>query len=266
MEQGHRPDFCLLQRAGRPQRSLASRPRHAGRHRRQPHRARRLARQRTACGKMRSPRRKRKKPTGPTTGSTAWTTRTRNSAATVTGQLVLNDPQAATTKLPHLTVGLAHPDYTSAPGGFVAVGQRQPGHLGARRQLLPVLDRRHEDGKFTITNVRPGTYTLHAFADGVLGEFAQTNITVDGRQESVDLGKLEWKPVRYGKQDLGNRLPRPHRRQILQGRRRQLLALGLVSCATRSCSRTTSPTPLAKAITTRTGSWSRCRMEKPRRG
>ena len=29
----------------------------------------------------------------------------------VTGQLVLNDPQAATTKLPHLTVGLAHPEY-----------------------------------------------------------------------------------------------------------------------------------------------------------
>jgi len=27
----------------------------------------------------------------------------------VTGQLVLNDPQAATTKLPHLSVGLAHP-------------------------------------------------------------------------------------------------------------------------------------------------------------
>ena len=34
----------------------------------------------------------------------------------VTGQLVLNDPQAATTKLPNLTVGLAHPDYTTAPG------------------------------------------------------------------------------------------------------------------------------------------------------
>ncbi len=36
---------------------------------------------------------------------------------TVTGQLVLNDPQAATTKLPHLTVGLAHPDYTGGGRG-----------------------------------------------------------------------------------------------------------------------------------------------------
>jgi rhamnogalacturonan endolyase len=61
-----------------------------------------------------------------------------------------------------------------------------------------------EDGKFTIANIRPGTYTLHAFADGVLGEFAQTNITVVAGQK-LDLGKLEWKPVRYGKQiwDIG---------------------------------------------------------------
>ena len=44
-----------------------------------------------------------------------------------------------------------------------------------------------EDGKFTISNIRPGTYTLHAFADGVLGEFAQANITVEAGQ-SLDLG------------------------------------------------------------------------------
>jgi hypothetical protein len=56
-----------------------------------------------------------------------------------------------------------------------------------------------EDGKFTITKVRPGTYTLHAFADGVLGEFAQANITIAAGQV-IDLGKLEWKPVRFGRQ------------------------------------------------------------------
>ena len=56
-----------------------------------------------------------------------------------------------------------------------------------------------EDGKFTIANVRPGTYVLHAFADGVLGEYARANITVEAGK-AVDLGKLEWKPVRYGKQ------------------------------------------------------------------
>src|SRR5262249_48790800 len=48
-------------------------------------------------------------------------------------------------------------------------------------------------------NVRPGTYTLHAIADGVLGEFAKTDIKVAAGQ-TVDLGSLEWKPVRRGKQ------------------------------------------------------------------
>ena len=56
-----------------------------------------------------------------------------------------------------------------------------------------------EDGKFTITKVRPGTYTLHATADGVLGDFAQANITVEPGK-TIDLGKLVWKPVRFGRQ------------------------------------------------------------------
>jgi rhamnogalacturonan endolyase len=119
---------------------------------------------------------------------------------TVTGQLVLNDPQAATTKLPHLTVGLAHPDYTSRAGGFV---QRSGNgnlvtwdHDGNYYQFWTDGT---DDGKFTISNVRSGTYTLHAFADGVLGEFARANITVAAGQ-SLDLGQIEWKPVRYGKQ------------------------------------------------------------------
>jgi rhamnogalacturonan endolyase len=105
---------------------------------------------------------------------------------TVTGQIVLNDPQAASTKLPHLLVGLTHPDSD---------------------RVIWIHDAAHyqfwndgtEDGKFTIAKIRPGNYTLHAFADGVLGDFAQANITVEAGK-SLDLGKLEWKPVRYGKQ------------------------------------------------------------------
>jgi rhamnogalacturonan endolyase len=55
------------------------------------------------------------------------------------------------------------------------------------------------DGKFEITKVRPGSYTLHATADGVLGDFAQANITVVPGK-TIDIGKLVWKPVRFGKQ------------------------------------------------------------------
>jgi rhamnogalacturonan endolyase len=54
-------------------------------------------------------------------------------------------------------------------------------------------------GNFKIPNVRPGTYTLHAIADGVLGEFDLTNVVVESGQ-NLKLGKLTWQPVRYGKQ------------------------------------------------------------------
>ena len=59
-------------------------------------------------------------------------------------------------------------------------------------------------GHFTIPNVRAGNYTLHAIADGVLGEFTLTNVAVAAGQ-TLDLGKLSWQPVRHGRQlwDIG---------------------------------------------------------------
>jgi rhamnogalacturonan endolyase len=60
------------------------------------------------------------------------------------------------------------------------------------------------NGNFTIPNVRPGQYTLHAIADGVLGEFAMSNVIVTAGQ-NIQLSGLNWQPVRYGKQlwDIG---------------------------------------------------------------
>ncbi|WP_420238588.1 polysaccharide lyase family protein [Telmatobacter bradus] len=120
--------------------------------------------------------------------------------ATVSGQFILDDAQAESKKLPHLTVGLAHPDYPGSGNPF----QLRAGngttitwpHDGNYYQFWA--DGK-EDGSFTIPNVRPGSYTLHAFADGVLGEYAQANITVVAGR-TINLGKLDWKPVRYGKQ------------------------------------------------------------------
>ncbi len=118
----------------------------------------------------------------------------RDQRAIVTGQIVLNDPQAATTKLPHLLVGLAHPDGTGprSVGGVQNANYYQFWNDGT------------EDGKFSLTNVRAGHYTLHAMADGVLGDFARADITLAPGQK-LDLGRLEWKPVRYGTQlwDIG---------------------------------------------------------------
>jgi rhamnogalacturonan endolyase len=115
--------------------------------------------------------------------------------ATVTGQLVLNDPQAKTTKLPNLFVGLAYPDESTDDSA-------QDWQKDAKHYEFWV--RGDENGNFTIPKVRPGTYELHAIADGVLGEYAKANVTVTPGQ-TLKLGQLTWQPVRYGKQlwDIG---------------------------------------------------------------
>ncbi len=125
--------------------------------------------------------------------------------ATVAGQLKLNDPQAATTKLPHLWVGLTHPDFNGPAGGFAQrSGNGTLVTWDHDANYYQFWAEGSDDGRFSLPNVRPGTYTLHAFAEGVLGEFAQTDITVEAGK-ALDLGQLAWKPVRYGKQvwDIG---------------------------------------------------------------
>ncbi len=139
----------------------------------------------------------------------------------VRGRIVLVDPQAASLKLPHLTVGLTHTyaapasvddeDGANRGRGGDGSGRSGRGFGRGRGFRARPMDWAHdakyyqfwnggaEDGQFVIPNVRPGTYTLHAFADGVLGEFAHANVTVEAGK-STDLGALEWRPVRNGRQ------------------------------------------------------------------
>jgi rhamnogalacturonan endolyase len=129
----------------------------------------------------------------------------RDERSTVTGELSLDDPQAPAERMSHLLVGLTAPDYTTT------------GTRGRTTNVDWQLDAKHyefwtrgdvgDDGKaghFSIPAVRAGRYTLHAIADGVLGEFAQANVTVEPGK-ALDLGHLTWKPVRFGKQlwDIG---------------------------------------------------------------
>ena len=153
----------------------------------------------------------------------------------VTGQLVLNDPLApkgSPRRFSHILVGLTVPDVPlsvlqaampprtaagppATPGAPTVVPSRLGAGFGFRMSPdagswihnasgYQFFTDGAEDGRFTIAKVRPGTYTLHAFADGVLGEYAQANITVTAGK-TLDLGKLVWKPVRYGRQlwDIG---------------------------------------------------------------
>jgi rhamnogalacturonan endolyase len=117
---------------------------------------------------------------------------------TVTGQLVLDDPQATSKRLPNLNVGLTYANYAGNATARAGTGNivTWP-HDGDHYQFWTV---GAEDGRFTLANVLPGTYTLRAFANGVLGEYDKTaQVTVEAGK-SVDLGKLDWQPVRYGKQ------------------------------------------------------------------
>jgi rhamnogalacturonan endolyase len=188
----------------------------------------------------------------------------RKERATVSGTIVLNDPQAPDLKMKNLLVGLTAPDYVPASisrsfrdsgfGGFslagggddeatmtnqnnlgagVNVTNRPPrfgtnslgrfgtngfrGRFGGSGFGLPrAVDwqtdaknyefwvRAGDSGNFEIPNVRPGTYSLHAIADGVLGDFTVSNVVVASGQKMV-MGKIDWQPVRFGKQiwDIG---------------------------------------------------------------
>ena len=114
---------------------------------------------------------------------------------TVSGQVVLDDPQAPAARMSNLLVGLAAPDYAAGSGrGGSSVVDWQ---LDAKHYQFWV--RGDPQGRFSIANVRPGTYTLHAIADGVLGECARADVTVAAGQ-TLDLGQIDWKPTRHGQQ------------------------------------------------------------------
>lgn len=124
--------------------------------------------------------------------------------STVSGELVLNDPLMPGATMSNIRVGLAYPDYT--------VTTDRPAATNAPRDIQWQTDSKHYEfwvradntGEFTIPGVRAGKYTLHAFADGVLGEFAKTDVTVEAGKP-LDFGKIVWTPVRRGRQlwDIG---------------------------------------------------------------
>jgi rhamnogalacturonan endolyase len=113
----------------------------------------------------------------------------------VSGRFILNDAYVTNAAMSHLLVGLAHPDYETGDG------------RGGTTKVDWQLDAKHyefwvhggADGSFTIPNVRPGVYTLHAIMDGVLGEYVVRDVTVTAGGV-VKLGDKKWEPVRFGPQ------------------------------------------------------------------
>ena len=178
--------------------------------------------------------------------------------ATVSGKIILDDPQAPGLVMSNLLVGLAAPDYAPATiprvpradrgGGFGLAGggddeaamtnqnsfsvggtnenftntdaarlrQNRPRGGGGSGGIPRIVDwqndaknyefwvRANGDGSFEIPNVRAGNYSLHAIADGVLGDLMVTNMVVAAGKK-MSLGNVDWRPVRFGKQlwDIG---------------------------------------------------------------
>ena len=133
--------------------------------------------------------------------------------ATVSGQILLADAGTPNLKMSNLWVGITVPDYAPPAmprfNSYLQWDTRPGFQQGLRRGFPTLIDwqrdaknyqywaRGDANGNFEVKNIRPGTYNLHAFADGVLGEFVMTNVTVKQGQ-TLNVEKLDWKPIRYG--------------------------------------------------------------------
>jgi len=113
----------------------------------------------------------------------------------VSGLLVVKDVQQPRASAAKAWVGLAAAPYQAVTAN------------GKEQTISWQLDGKHyeywvhaaADGSFAIPAARAGNYVLYAFDDGILGEFSKANVTVTSGR-TVDLGRLTWTPVRYGRQ------------------------------------------------------------------
>lgn len=134
---------------------------------------------------------------------------------TLAGKIILRDAFAPDARMSNVWVGVAAPDYLPPrTGGRRFSGTNAPPagftNWMSRSAFPPLVDwqrdtkfyqfwtRADASGNFQIRNIRPGSYTLHAFGDGVMGEFSLTNVPV-AAGENKSLGGLVWQPPRFGR-------------------------------------------------------------------
>lgn len=117
---------------------------------------------------------------------------------TVKGKLRVRDTEGSGSRARNFRIGVAHPAYTVTTGR--AAAQNNPADVDwdtdSKHYSFWVVGR--DDGSFEIPDVRPGTYTLHAFAEGALGEYQRADIVVAAGR-TLELGTLDWQLPRHGR-------------------------------------------------------------------
>ena len=106
---------------------------------------------------------------------------------TVKGQITYTDAAQPTASVANAWVGLANPPVNGAPN--------------FEHQAWDYQYWVHADGQgnFSLPNVRPGSYTLHAFVAGIHGVYiGQDNAVVVTAGGTTDLGTVTWTPDRKG--------------------------------------------------------------------
>ncbi len=97
---------------------------------------------------------------------------------TVTGKFVITDTLKPSVSAAGAWVGLAAAEATA-------------GNWQRQSKGYQYWTRADAAGRFTITAIRPGTYTLYAFNDGSVGEFSKTEIAIAAGRIH-DAGTLTW--------------------------------------------------------------------------
>lgn len=97
---------------------------------------------------------------------------------TVTGRLLINDPLKPAITGANAMVGLAAPEETH-------------GNWQQQSKGYQYWTKADANGNFTIPAIRPGTYTLYAYTNGVVEEYSKTNITVTAGATNAQ-GDLAW--------------------------------------------------------------------------
>ncbi len=110
----------------------------------------------------------------------------------LTGSIRIAETPAVPANSACLWVGLTAPDYLSRNRWSENV-------VGWQRdsKFYQYWVKATADGSFALSGVRPGTYVMHAFVDGVHGEYVQKDVTIVAG-ETKAAGELRWVPERAG--------------------------------------------------------------------